>query len=664
MLVLVAPLAAVAALLLLLFPARLNSAALEGAHQRALAVTDVVARAAGPAVDFDDPEHAGEVLATISDDPEVVAAALRGHDGKLLAFLPTGAPEIARTLPRATPAGSRTLTRDGELLVFAPVTGRAGSSGTLVISMSLSGVAAQQHANQTLALAAAGITLAVGIALSLLATSLLLRRRRAEAALARSERNLSAVTDASPDAMIVHREGRMSYVNPAARRLDPRGGEALGGRDIGELLPQVPWPGAASVVSRVKRSGQDLSLEVRSLAITFDGAPATLTIARDVTDVHRMQAQLVLADRMASVGTLAAGVAHEINNPLAFVSANLAFAIDALRTPEQMVDPNDLLAALSDAQQGSDRVGRIVRDLKTFSRADDERREPIELHTALDLSLQMTATTLKHKATVVKRYGTIPRVDASDSRLGQVFVNLLVNAAQALPDDGKHHTVEVSTHTDGDGRAVVTIKDSGRGIPAEIVSRIFDPFFTTKPVGVGTGLGLSICHNIITALGGEIVVESQVGAGTTFKVVLPPSAASTALEQAAVPVPENAARRGRVLVIDDEPLVARAVRRSLDRDAEVVSESRAADALTRLEGGQCFDVILCDLMMPEMTGLDFYRALRSSMPEQLAKLIFVTGAITEVHDSEIADRPRIEKPFNPSDLRKAVKQLLEGMPAS
>jgi CheY-like chemotaxis protein/two-component sensor histidine kinase len=359
-------------------------------------------------------------------------------------------------------------------------------------------------------------------------------------------------------------------------------------------------------------------------------------------------------------------VAHEINNPLSFVLANITFAADTLKAQRgdgRDADVDDILGALDDAHQGAERVSRIVRDLKTFSRADDERRVPVSLHAALDLSLQMTSGVVRHRARVIKQYGPVPLVDASDSRLGQVFVNLLVNAAQALPDDGKQHLIEVSTHTDYAGRAVVAVRDNGVGIPPEILKRIFDPFFTTKPVGVGTGLGLSICHNIIHALGGEIAVHSRVGAGTTFTVTLPAATGVTAvIEAPATVTAKHPQRRGRVLVVDDEPLIAQAVRRTLEPEADVISETSAAQALSRFHRGEKFDVILCDLMMPEMTGMDLHAALSRDHADQLDRLVFVTGAVFPGPARQFlseAHRPHIEKPFDPAGLRKVVQSYFE-----
>jgi PAS domain S-box-containing protein len=253
-------------------------------------------------------------------------------------------------------------------------------------------------------------------------------------------------------------------------------------------------------------------------------------VALDITDRKAMEAKLTQAERLASMGTLAAGVAHEINNPLTYVMANIGFVAERLSKlkpfPTAAFDQQveELGTALSEAQEGAVRVRQIVRDLKTLARGDEEHYGPVDISRVIDTSIGMVAADIRAKAHLVIDLGETPPVEASESRLGQVLVNLLVNAAQAITEGGAAaNRIRISTRTDAAGRAVISVSDSGSGIPPEVLGRIFDPFFTTKPVGVGTGLGLFICHGIVKALGGEITVESKLGTGTTFRVLLPPA---------------------------------------------------------------------------------------------------------------------------------------------
>ena len=403
--------------------------------------------------------------------------------------------------------------------------------------------------------------------------------------------------------------------------------------------------------------------------------------ARDVTEQKRaeerlgeakaiqekLQRQLIFADRMASVGTLAAGVAHEINNPLAFVSGNIGLMIEDLDALSNAPDPS-LLAELRDmardVQEGADRIRKIVRGLKTFSRAEQERRSVIELRPLLELSINMAFNEIRHRARLVKDYRKTPRVEADDARLGQVFINLLINAAQALPEgDGEAHEIRVVTSTDEDGRAVIEVRDTGAGIPALLLSRIFDPFFTTKPVGIGTGLGLSVCHNIVTSLGGEITVASEEGHGTTFRVVLPP-APQAAIEREAELAPAPAPPAGgcaAVLLVDDEPAMGTVLRRVL-REHDVTAVTSARSALELLAAGQRFDIILSDLMMPEVSGMDFYDEVSRRFPEVVGRLVFVSGGAFTPVANAFLDRvtnERIEKPFDASILRELVRRFAE-----
>jgi signal transduction histidine kinase len=384
---------------------------------------------------------------------------------------------------------------------------------------------------------------------------------------------------------------------------------------------------------------------------------------------RKMQEQLLISDRMASVGTLAAGVAHEINNPLAAVVANLELmAKDIARISEELQIGDrlrDVFEELHDARDSADRLRHIVRDLKIFSRStDEERRGPVNVKKVLESSLRMVWNEIRHRARLVKDYGDVPSVEANEARLGQVFLNLIVNAAQAIREgNAEQNLIRVSTQVDSaSGRVAVEVRDSGSGIPPENLTRIFDAFYTTKPVGVGTGLGLSICHRIVTAFGGEIEVESQVGKGTAFRVLLLPSVRAVEVAEPTVAVPASA-RRGRILVIDDEPMIAKALQRMLEREHEVSLASSPDDACQRIVSGERYDVILCDLMMPQMTGMDLHAEFMRTAPEQASQMVFLTGgAFTPASRSFLDGIPnqRIEKPFDTQHLRSIINDRVRG----
>jgi PAS domain S-box-containing protein len=242
----------------------------------------------------------------------------------------------------------------------------------------------------------------------------------------------------------------------------------------------------------------------------------------DVTERRQMETRLQLADRMASLGTLAAGVAHEINNPLAYMVANVDFARKELRAKGAGARLDALLSALDEAAEGGARVRHIVGGLKTFSRADYGELGPVDVDPVIQLVLRMAQQQIRSKARLVLELRPVPAVHANEAQLGQVILNLLVNAAQALPE-GKvsENEIRISTAPAPPGRVCIEVCDTGPGIAPELRSRIFDPFFTTKPIGEGTGLGLAICHGIVTSFRGEIGVESEVGKGACFRVLLP-----------------------------------------------------------------------------------------------------------------------------------------------
>jgi len=337
-----------------------------------------------------------------------------------------------------------------------------------------------------------------------------------------------------PDGIVVATDDRIAYVNRAAAALLGRECSDLIGRSPLELLhPEdvetvraridQPRRGDVAFVEPgerrwVRSDGTSVVVEVIALPVTFAGHPSILVVARDVSERKEMQARLMMSDRLAALGALAAGVAHEINNPLAYTVANLEFLDRELRESGAAAD---LLEVTAEARDGAERVRQIVKDLRVFSRPDDGQKKLVDVRAALESAVNIASHQVKMRATLLKDYQEVPHVMAAAVRLGQVFLNLLVNAAQAIPEGNPNaNQIRVVLRKEGDS-VVVQVSDTGCGIPSPVRDRIFDPFFTTKPVGVGTGLGLSICHRIVAALGGDISVESEVGRGSTFRVRLP-----------------------------------------------------------------------------------------------------------------------------------------------
>jgi signal transduction histidine kinase/CheY-like chemotaxis protein len=402
--------------------------------------------------------------------------------------------------------------------------------------------------------------------------------------------------------------------------------------------------------------------ELRLLTKVADDLAYGIAALRGRAERTQMNAQLMQSDRMASVGILAAGVAHEINNPLAYLIASLEFLDTEMRKALPVSRREEVEQALAEAREGASRVKHVVRDLKTFSRGDDARRSLVELRDVIEPSINVAYNEIKYRARLVKDYGDTPPVLANVARLGQVFLNLLINAAHAIPEGSvETNEIRLVTRTDDAGRAVIEVRDSGSGIAPDIRDRIFDPFFTTKAIGVGTGLGLSICRNIVFDLGGEISVDSEVGRGTVFRVVLPAAPEEADVVAAPLAATGAPARRGRVLVVDDEPAIGAALRRILKPEHDVTVLTAAGEARDLIGRGERFDVILCDLMMPRMTGMELHAELARIDRDQAERMILLTGGAFTPTAQQFLDRvpnARIEKPFDAASLRVLVRSLV------
>jgi signal transduction histidine kinase len=420
----------------------------------------------------------------------------------------------------------------------------------------------------------------------------------------------------------------------------------------------------AALVDDLRRAREGLTATNEDLERMVTERTSDLVLAHD---------KLALSERMASMGTLAAGVAHEINNPLAFVLSNLEYVEAALRSSldergsggagdKAGARLREALNAINDARAGAERVRNIVRDLNTFSRGTSDRVEAIDLVSTLETSIRMAANELTHRARVVREFSAVPQVIGHAGRLAQVFVNLLVNAAQAIPEgSASKNEVRVVARTDAKGRAVIEIRDTGTGIAHDVLPRILDPFFTTKQFGQGTGLGLSICHGIVLAMGGELQVESEVGKGSVFRVFLLPGNAKVASVRP--PLEKGPSGRARILVVDDEPMFGKAVERVLGEDHEIIFETIANRALSRLSAGEKFDVIVCDMMMPDCTGMDFYGKASSIDATLAARIVFTTGGAFTGPARDFLDRvsnPRVAKPFTKAEIETALELVLGG----
>ncbi len=431
--------------------------------------------------------------------------------------------------------------------------------------------------------------------------------------------------------------------------------EALAAEGADECLP------APGLHWGVRLVGLRRRLEAKR---SGEGVPTPLT--PDMTDRARLESQWVLADRMASIGTLAAGVAHEINNPLSYVSSNLSYMRELLSQqelpPEQLLELREVVA---EAQEGAGRVSAIVRDLRTFSRADEELHGPVDLVHVVDGALRLLRNQIALRARLTCTLEPVLPVHGNEARLSQIVVNLLLNALQALPDRmPEENRVRVTLRASSPRHVELEVSDNGHGMAPDVQRRIFDPFFSTRPVGEGTGLGLSICLTLVQAMGGRIEVSSAPGWGSTFRIVLPAQTAGRmeGVAAALVSEPTPVRVRRRLLLIDDEPSVGNSVSRLVRDVYEIHVVQDAREALRLLSMGERFDAILCDVMMPGMSGLDFVMELERLAPELALRTGLMTGGAFTAQAREFVGRRTrglLEKPFERERLCTFVEHLIQ-----
>jgi PAS domain S-box-containing protein len=490
------------------------------------------------------------------------------------------------------------------------------------------------------------------------------------AATASAERNLRQIIEASPDPIVlVDRDGAVLQFEA-----EPREGASLPatprtGRSAFEYFDPDATTIArqhleAAFAGEIRRfevplrrpdGGRGVTSLVYAPIREHDRITKVLAIARDVTELRRAQSQLQQADKLAAMGQLVSGVAHEINNPAAIISGFAqTLMLDDLR-PEQ----REIVEMVRDEAM---RIGQITTNLLAFARMSGPERSLVDINELVRRTYTLRAY---HLNTLNVRVDleldpSEPRVWANVSELQQLLLNLLINAEQALESFAGARGITLRTHAEASD-VRIACRDTGPGIPPEIRSRIFDPFFTTKPEGVGTGLGLSICYGIVKGHGGRIWLESEVGHGASFEIVLPldlrtaprPSLGDT-------PGPASESEALCVLVVDDEPGIRQATARFLNRSGiQVRAVSDGAEALRALRT-QEFDVILCDVRMPGMNGRDFLTRLREQAPRLVATLIFATGDALDADTTALlrdAGAPSLVKPFDFDALERLVREV-------
>jgi len=501
--------------------------------------------------------------------------------------------------------------------------------------------------------------------------------------------------DASGHVQVENNALRRMRGEPDAARLAV--GESLFSGGLVESGADPTMRETLAVLARdaaAKNATQDRTFSLHGRQFQARAYPAAgrrvLLYVRDVTEDRDREVRRLQSEKLASIGMLAAGVAHEINNPASFVLANLEALAELLQSSDSKISdskPNDIkpkpdgkvvrrlgfsdilfeaMNIVHESKEGMARIHRIVRDLHSFSRVDEDATLLTDVNAAVDSSLTMLRSELRYRAQVERDLRATRRVRASAARLGQVFLNLLMNAAHALAaGNPKRNRLYVRSYDDGD-RVVIEVEDNGPGIPPEVMPRIFESFFTTKPPGLGTGLGLPISRDIVTSAGGELTAESVPGRGALFRVRLPAGGMGLVGPPKTLPT-HKAVQRRRLLAVDDEALLLKAYRRMLMSHHDVETMLGAKEALRLFGQDRAFDAVLCDLQMPEMSGSELYETVRQRWPELAQRFIFITGGACSPEARRFLESPGlacIHKPFQVAELLELIESQAAGIAAA
>ncbi len=428
-----------------------------------------------------------------------------------------------------------------------------------------------------------------------------------------------------------------------------------------------------------------------------DGRDVRFEIATDFTGrgkAKELKNSLLHADRLIVIGQLAAGVAHEINNPAAFIMANITnmqAAISEIKNTcnairicldyeeaetirerlKDIMSGSNVYGVINDTEEiiketfdGIDRIRSIVKDLRIFSRIEEERLELTSINEIIDIAANMTYNEIKHKARLEKNLNKLPLIIADKSKLVQVIINLLLNSAQAIKKgQANENKIRIISQV-VENNIIVRIEDTGTGIPEELLPRIFEPFFTTKPKEEGTGLGLALCADIINKHKGDISIVETSKNGTSIEVKIPfdNNPADKGKNITREDKLSKIIKKKRILLIDDEALLLKAYKRNLQRDYDVSTCESSEEALELLKRDQNFDLILCDIVMPGMSGLDLYKILQKDYNDLSKKVIFCSGSgfgATSKVLSESYNNIYLQKPISMAKLKESIEKEIK-----
>jgi two-component system NtrC family sensor kinase len=490
--------------------------------------------------------------------------------------------------------------------------------------------------------------------------------KRAQDTLARSEARYRHLVESASDAIVtLDANGRFTTVNHAAENISGYKRDELVGQWFAPMLPDDDLPKALAHFQQALAGETGLfetqfyrkDGEVRTISVTYSTPQKdeeVLCLIRDVTDQKMLQEQLIQSEKMSAIGQLVSGVAHELNNPLAGISAFAQLLLAEKRFPP------DQRTAAETIYSEARRASRIVQNLLTFARQHKAEKVPTAINQVLDDTLELRGYELRVRGIDVRREydESLPDTMADAHQLQQVFLNLITNAEQAMEQrDGHHHRLTVRTRRSADSIRI-EVEDTGAGIPPNLIERIFNPFFTTKPTGSGTGLGLSISLGIVREHEGRIWAENPPQAGARFVVEVPITEPRASGEHTTVPHVQNVGSdRLRVLVVDDEASVRVSLQRYLaGKGHEVETTASGEDALVRLKASK-YDAVIVDMRMPDLSGEQLFERLRSNDPAHAERVIFTTGDLVNEQMRRFLDgtgRPCVPKPFEFASFDQAL----------
>jgi PAS domain S-box-containing protein len=503
-----------------------------------------------------------------------------------------------------------------------------------------------------------------------------------EEALREGEERYRFLVELSPEAIFVASEGKHVFTNSAGLKLL---GASSTDQIIGKPVMDVIHPDYREIVAErmlkametgitpipieekfIRLDGKVIDVEVRGSPLVYQGEPAMQVVVRDITERKRqeeerrqLEQKAQLASRLASVGEMAAGIAHEINNPLTSV-----IGYSQLLSSREDI-PEDVKMDLRAIDEGAQRVAGIIKRLLTFARQTKPERVLVNINDLITNTLDLRAYHLRtNNIKVTTKLATdLPLTTADPAQLQQVFLNIIVNAEAAMTQARGGGKLLINTE-EVNGTIRISFKDNGSGIAKKNLERIFDPFFTTREVDQGTGLGLSICHGIIAEHRGRIWAESKLGRGATFIVELPVVVGSVQLEMTEPPGKKlKKMPKAKILVVDDEPSTLEFLSRLFTDEGHDVETVNNADKALEMVKNRRYNLILLDIKMPGTSGIELYGRMQKIALSLAERVIFITGDVigqdTEAFLSK-TKAPYITKPFDVHQLKKRIEHFLTG----